>query len=446
MTTPTTDEKQLTYRIDGGHPIKGEITCLGAKNFVGKALVAALLTEEITELSNSPSIGEVDITVEMLESIGVKVVRKSDDRLIIDPKGINSSVIVQPQSGSNRIPILLLGALLHKFKEVTVPLLGGCRIGARRVDFHLQALRQFGAVVTDGEEGFMAQAHGGLKGTQIRLPYPSVGATETCLFLSVLAKGRTLISNAAIEPEIEDLMTMLQSMGAIIFRTAGRDIRVEGVEKLHGTRMHVLGDRIEAASWASLACATQGDITVHGVRPEILSTFLSYFQQIGGGVELMGPQSLRFFRRGELKPAVVETDVYPGFSTDWQQPFAVVLTQAEGTSTIHESVYENRFGYAEALRDLGAKIQLSSHCLGPVPCRFKDTNYNHSAMITGPTVLKSAGRIEVPDLRAGLAYVVAAAIAQGTTELAGISYLERGYGNIVPRLSALNLKIERLTV
>ena len=202
----------------------------------------------------------------------------------IDPQGIQSSIVPQPHSGANRIPILLLGALLHRFREVSVPLLGGCRIGARRVDFHLQALKKFGAVVKETEEGFTAEAPQGLKGTQIRLPYPSVGATETCLFLSVLAKGRTLISNAAIEPEIEDLMTMLQSMGAIIFRSAGRDIRVEGVPKLHGTRMHILGDRIEAASWASLACATDGEIIVRGVRPEILSTFLSYFQQIGGGV------------------------------------------------------------------------------------------------------------------------------------------------------------------
>jgi UDP-N-acetylglucosamine 1-carboxyvinyltransferase len=261
----------------------------------------------------------------------------------------------------------------------------------------------------------------------------------------VLAEGRSVITNAAIEPEILELITMLRAMGAVIFTSSGREIRIEGVKELKGTHMKVLGDRIEAASWASLACASNGEVTVHGIRPDTLGNFLSYYRQIGGGFELTGAESIRFFRQGELQPAIIETDVYPGFSTDWQQPFAVLLTQAHGISIIHETVYEQRFGYLKTLDILGAKTQLTTHCLGGLPCRFRDKNYEHSAIITGPTpFIASDQDIAIPDLRAGLAYVIAAAIAHGTSTITGVNYLERGYGNIVPRLASMNLKIQRI--
>jgi len=218
------------------------------------------------------------------------------------------------------------------------------------------------------------------------------------------------------------------------------------VKQLTGTRMEVLGDRIEAASWACLACASNGDVTVHGIRPDILGNFLSYFQQVGGGVELKGAESIRFFRKESLRSAIIETDVYPGFSTDWQQPFAILLTQADGISIIHETVYEKRFGYLKALDTLGAKTQVTTRCLGEAACRYRDKNYEHSAIILGPTPFTATASIAIPDLRAGLAYVIAAAIARGTSTIMGIHFLERGYGNIVPRLAAMNLKIERVAV
>src|SRR5260370_38849561 len=223
-------------------------------------------------------------------------------------------------------------------------------------------------------------------------------------------------------------------------------MRVEGVKELKGTRMDVLGDRSEAASWASLACASEGDVTVHGIRPDTLGNFLSYYQEIGGGIELVGPESIRFFRKEELRPAVIETDVYPGFSTDWQQPFAILLTQANGISIINETVYEHRFGYLKALDKLGAKTQLTTHCLGGTTCRYREFNYEHSAIIMGPTPFTAVDCISTPDLRAGLAYVIAAAVARGTTTVTGIELLERGYGNIVPRLAAMNLNIERVVL
>jgi UDP-N-acetylglucosamine 1-carboxyvinyltransferase len=440
------NKRTYAYNITGGQPVVGEIRCLGAKNFTTKAMVAALLGDTPTTLTNVPPIGDVTITAEMLESVGVTVARPDNGMLIIDGSTMSRSHVSTPHSGSNRIPILMLGALLHRFESVSVPVLGGDQIGKRSVDFHLEAVEQFGGTVEASDDGFVASRNGPLKGTHIKLPYPSVGATETCLYLAVLAEGRTTISNAAIEPEVFELITMLRAMGAIIFTSSGRDIRVEGVKKLRGTRMKAMGDRIETASWACLACASNGDITVHGIRPETLGNFLSYYRQVGGGFELVEASSIRFFREGALKPAFIETDVYPGFSTDWQQPFAVLLSQADGNSIIHETVHENRFGYLKALDTLGARTQLATHCLGSMPCRYRESNYEHSAIIIGPTPFTAVERIATPDLRAGLAYVIAAAVAKGTTQVTGVDMVERGYGDIVPRLAAMNLNIERLAI
>lgn len=434
----------IAYRIRGGHPVRGEIKTLGAKNFATKAMVAALLSEKPTTLANVPPIGDTDITREMLESVGVAVT-PDGDTMKIDPSVMRSSHVPTPHSGSNRIPILLLGALLHHWNEVFVPVLGGCKIGTRGVDFHLEAIRAFGGIIEETDDGFVARRYKKLHGARIQLPYPSVGATETCLYLGVLAEGRTVITNAAMEPEIFELITMLRSMGAIIFTTPNREIRIDGVSELSGTSMRILGDRIEAASWACLACASDGDITVNGIRPETLGNFLSYYQLVGGGIELKGVESIRFFRKGPIRPTMIETDVYPGFSTDWQQPFAVLLTQADGISVIHETVYEKRFGYLKALNKLGGKTQLTTHCLGSVPCRYLDHGHEHSAIIMGPTPFHNADEITIPDLRAGLAYVIAAAIAPGETLVTGIPFLERGYGDIVPRLAAMNLQIEKVT-
>ncbi len=440
------NQYQYAYIIKGGQPVVGEIRCLGAKNFTTKAMVAALLADTPTVLTNVPPIGDVTITKEMLTSIGVKVEFMTNGTLTIDPSSMSLSDVPTPHTGGNRVPILLLGALLHHFEKVSVPILGGDEIGARSVDFHLGAIRQFGGKVEETPDGYLAHRTEPLKGTHIKLPYPSVGATETCLYLGVLAQGRTTISNAAIEPEIFELITMLRAMGAIIFSSSGREIRIEGVKRLTGTRMEALGDRIEAGSWACLACASNGEITVEGIRPETLGNFLSYFQQVGGGVELVKANAIRFFRKDSLRPAIIETDVYPGFSTDWQQPFAILLSQANGISIIHETVHENRFGYLKALDKLGAKTQLTTYCLGGTACRYRESNYEHSAIIMGPTPFMAVDCISTPDLRAGLAYVIAAAVARGTTTVTGIELLERGYGNIVPRLAAMNLAIERVVL
>jgi UDP-N-acetylglucosamine 1-carboxyvinyltransferase len=449
MHTALADERQrdrLGYRITGAQPVVGEIRCLGAKNLATKAMVAALLGSSPTTLSNVPEIGDVDITLELLRSIDVSIQRRGAT-LCLDPAalgGRSERAIPTPHSGLNRIPILLLGALLHRSSSVHVPLLGGCRIGARRVDYHLEALRAFGAQVRETASGFEAHAPGRLQGATIALPYPSVGATETCLYAAVLAEGRSRILNAALEPEILELITMLRGMGAIVFTTAGREIRVEGVPELHGTRFEILGDRIEAASWACLACASDGDIVVRGIRPDTLGNFLPHFLQVGGGARLEDRESIRFTRSAPLAAAQIETDPWPGFSTDWQQPLAVLLCQANGISVIHETVYEDRFGYLQALARLGASVRLTDHCLGGGDCRYRHSGHRHSAILCGPAKLAAVPELAIPDLRAGLAYLIAAAIAEGTTTLTGVEYLERGYGNIAPRLQRMNVAIERV--
>jgi UDP-N-acetylglucosamine 1-carboxyvinyltransferase len=440
--------KAFSYKIVGGAPLSGRITCFGAKNFTTKAMIAALLGNSATTLTNVPPIGDVEITADMLRSLGVQVDwDKAQKTMRIDPTTASDAHVRQPHSGANRMPILMISALLHRFEEVSVPMLGGCIIGARGVDFHLDAIQDFGATIEETPEGYIARRKQRLTGAHFELKYPSVGGTETCLFLSVLAKGTSIVKNVAIEPEIMEIVTMLRAMGAVIFTDSGREFRIEGVEELTGCTMNCLGDRIETASWASLAAAVDGSITVDGIRPETLGNFLSSFRQAGGGFELLDSDSIRFFRAKTPKAIHLETDVWPGFSTDWQQPFALFLTQAAGVSVIHETVYENRFGYLNALKQLGASVQLTTHCLGNTICRFEGKGHQHSAIISGVTDLKAIETpLEIPDLRAGLAYVIAAALAKGTTHLKGVPMIERGYGDIVPRLKSLGLKIEKVEI
>ena len=437
----------IGYKISGGYPVVGKVRCMGAKNLATKAMVASLLSKEKTILNNIPAIGDVEITKYLLESSGVVIKNITKNSIEIDPGKLEEHEASLPDSRTNRIPILLLGVLLHKFGKAVVPTVGGDHIGKRNVDFHINAIKDFGAKVEKKADRYIAYADNRLKGCHVELPYPSVGATETCLFLSVLAEGTSVIKNIAIEPEIVELITMLRSMGAIIFLSSGREVMVQGVEKLKGTNIHIIGDRIEAASWASLACASDGSIEVSGIRPELLGNFLSYFAQVGGGYEFVDSETILFYRKQALKPVTIETDVYPGFTTDWQQPFAMILTQADGISVIHETVHEKRFGYLNILNQLGVTTEAVTACLGPTSCRYHGFDHYHSALIHGPAKLSSGIKpIKVPDLRAGLAYLIAAALAKGTTTLLDVEQIERGYGDLIEKLCDTNLKVKKFSV
>jgi UDP-N-acetylglucosamine 1-carboxyvinyltransferase len=330
-----------------------------------------------------------------------------------------------------------LAPLLHRAGRAQVPLVGGDPIGPRPVNFHLEALRQMGATIEYTDEYYTATApKGGLRGMPITLAYPSVMATETVILAGVLATGRTRIENAAVEPEIMDLVKFLQQMGAIVEFGANRVITVDGVHKLHGVHYSVLPDRLETASWANVAIATDGEIIVEGARQDEMVTFLNTIRRIGAEFEVL-PEGLRF-RRGKtgLYGIELETDTYPGFATDWQQPTVVSLTQAKGISVVHETVMESRFGYTEDLIRMGADIGVFAKCLGELTCRFRNRSQRHSAVIKGPTKLHGAD-VTIPDIRAGMAQVIAALVADGETKLTGIHHLERGYEHLWGKLRAI---------
>jgi UDP-N-acetylglucosamine 1-carboxyvinyltransferase len=300
----------------------------------------------------------------------------------------------------------------------------------------LDVLRNFGAVIDKADNGIRISAPNGLHGAKIELPYPSVGATEQVLLTSVRAEGVTELSGAAVEPEIMDLIAILQKMGAIISVDTDRVIRIEGVKSLGGYKHSALFDRNEAASWAAAALATHGDIFVGGARQQEMMTFLNVFRKVGGAFDIHD-DGIRFYHPGgDLQPVVIETDVHPGFMTDWQQPLVVALTQAKGLSIVHETVYENRFGFTDALVQMGAQIQIYRECLGGNPCRFGQRNFNHSAVISGPTPLHGAD-IRVPDLRGGFSHMVAALAAQGVSNVTNVQLISRGYEHFLAKLEAL---------
>ncbi|KQV08506.1 UDP-N-acetylglucosamine 1-carboxyvinyltransferase [Leifsonia sp. Root112D2] len=425
--------------IQGGRPLKGRIEVRGAKNLVTKAMVAALLGESPSTLRNVPDISDVRVVRGLLEVHGVKVIDGDEPgEFVLDPVNVESAHMadIDAHAGSSRIPILFCGPLLHRLGEAFIPDLGGCRIGDRPIDFHLEVLRRFGAIVEKLPSGIRMSAPNGLKGTKVELPYPSVGATEQVLLTAVRAEGITELKNAAIEPEIMDLINILQKMGAIITVDTDRVIHIEGVERLEGYNHTALFDRNEAASWAAAALATDGDIYVGGARQAEMITFLNVFRKVGGAFEIMD-DGIRFYHPGgELKPVVIETDVHPGFMTDWQQPLVIALTKAQGVSIVHETVYEQRFGFVDALVEMGATIQIHKECLGGHPCRFGQRNFNHSAVITGPSVLHGAD-IEVPDLRGGFSHLIAALSAQGTSTVSNVGIISRGYENFITKLQQL---------
>lgn len=435
--------------VKGLGRLEGNVKAAGAKNAMTKLLVASLLSDKKSFFRNVPNIGDVEITVNLCREIGSEVVwDKELGTIEIVTKELKTSYIPQRYCGANRIPILLIGALLGRTSDdIIIPTVGGDAIGKRSVDFHIDALTKLGASVEYREmkrEGaYLAHAHQGLHGNCISFSYPSVGATENALLASVRAKGLTVIKNAAIEPEIVDLILYLQKLGAHISFESDRTLRIEGTQSFHEVEHTVVTDRIEAASFGMAAIATQGRVFVENADHRNMITFLDKIREIGGGFQIKD-NGIEFFYQGPLKGGVlIETDVHPGFMTDWQQPFAVLLTQAKGTSVIHETVHENRFGYAHTLNAMGADIEHYPHCLGSKACRYATHNFLHSIIVKGSTPLVGKD-IAIPDLRAGFAYVMAALVATGESTISGAPYLDRGYENLVEKLTSLGADISRI--
>lgn len=432
-------------RIEGGNPLTGEVKVRGAKNLVPKAMVAALLGSTPSMLRNVPEIKDVQVVTDLVELHGVAVHNDvATGELTMDPTNVSlaNHADIDAHAGDSRIPILLCGPLLHTLGEAFIPDLGGCRIGDRPINYHLRVLEEFGAKIEKLPTGISMKAPSdGLKGAKIHLEYPSVGATEQVLLAATRAEGKTELTGAAIEPEIMDLIAILQKMGAIITVETDRQIIIEGVSELKGYTHNAMSDRNEAASWASAALATGGDIFVRGANQKEMSTFLNVFRKMGGGLDIQD-EGIRFFHPGtNLNPLFVETNVHPGFMTDWQQPLVVAMTQAQGVSVVHETVYENRFGFTDALVRMGATVQIHKDCLGPTVCRFGHQNFKHSAIITGKTPLRGAD-INVPDLRGGFSHIIAALTAEGTSSVTGVSVISRGYEHFVDKLQNLGAQFE----
>jgi UDP-N-acetylglucosamine 1-carboxyvinyltransferase len=436
------------YKILGKNPLKGTIETLGAKNSVTKCLVASLLTDEICLLTNVPNIQEVEVTIEMLESIGSKIHwdRKAHSISIHTPQ-ITSTTVANRFSGANRIPILLLGALIGRTNQpIKIPSVGGCQIGARPVNFHFDALKTLGVELYVQKEEqtdlYIAQAPKGLQGGVIRLDYPSLGASENALLAASWAQGTTYIHNISLEPEFLDLIHFIQKIGVIVSFVDDRTLKVQkGLHK--GVEHHLVSDRAYAASFAMLAYATEGEIFVKGARQEHLGNFLSILQQIKAPFLVQNDGILFRYTRPLEGSVSVETGPYPNFLTDMQQPLVTLLTQTKGCHQVHETVYEQRFGYTKTLIEMGGHISLSQNCCGELTCRFKNQDYMHSAFISGPTPLYGKD-IFIPDLRAGFAYVIAALTAEGTSTLQNIHYLRRGYGDLLIPLQSLGADISYL--
>jgi UDP-N-acetylglucosamine 1-carboxyvinyltransferase len=430
------------WQIEPNGPLVGEVEVAGSKNAVTKHMVAAMLGTAPSTITNVPDVGDVGITADILTSLGVGV-EIEGDRITIEPTATPGAHVPLEFTGLNRIPILLLGPLLHRNHEAFVPLVGGDRIGSRPVDFHIAALQAMGADIEAGSDGIVARADR-LRGARITLPYPSVGATESVLLTAVLAEGRTVIRNAAVEPEVTELALFLQRMGARIGFRPDRRIVVEGVEQLGGASTRLEGDRLEAFSYLVAGLMTGGRVRVAGCAQDRLVTAIDTLQAMGAHLEITDGWISAHAENG-LRPAAVQTDTHPGFMTDWQPPLIVLMTQAEGMSVLHETVYEDRLGYVEALKAMNAEIELFSTCLGGPACRFHDSSAIHSAVVRGVSKLQGA-EVTIPDVRAGFSSVIAAAVAEGPSLLHGIHHLERGYNRPFETLESLGLRLERVVL
>jgi UDP-N-acetylglucosamine 1-carboxyvinyltransferase len=425
------------WLIEPSGPLRGEVEVRGSKNAVTKHMVAAILGEGPSVITNVPEVGDVDITARILGAIGAGVERVGDS-ITITPPDEATSLVPLSFSGLNRIPVLLLGPLLHLTGEAFVPRVGGDRIGGRPIDFHVETLRALGAEIDVTEEGISARCQR-LRGGIIQLPYPSVGATESALLSAALAEGKTVIRGAATEPEVLELALFLQRMGARIELSPDRRIVIEGVPKLHGARTRLQGDRNEAFSYLVAGLLTGGQVGVVGCQQDRLVTAITTLMRMGATVEVDDVRMTASAPDG-LRAAAVQTEVHPGFMTDWQTPLMVLFTQAEGMSVLHETVYEDRFVYVPALQDMGGEIELFSTCLGGPACRFHESSYLHSAVVRGVSKLRGA-EVEIPDVRAGFSSVIAAAAAEGSSVLRGVHHLERGYHRPADQLRSLGLDL-----
>ena len=408
--------------INGGKELNGTIRVSGAKNASVAIIPAAILSDEEVTICNVPEITDTDALCDILDELNVKVSRASGS-LVIDPKDMINGEIKEEYSKKLRASYYFMGALLGKYKKVSMFFPGGCSIGARPIDLHLKGFEALGAKVTKNKNKYTVQAEE-LKGANIYLDIASVGATINIMLAAVKAKGRTVIDNAAKEPEIVNVATFLNNMGAHIVGAGTSTIKIDGVEHLHKCFHEIIPDRIEAGTYIIIGALCGNPIKVDNLIPDHIDSLLSKLEEIGINLEI-GRDYVLVSKQDKLKPTTIKTAVYPGFPTDLQQPFTVLLTQAKGTSKVVETIWENRFMHVPYLNDLGANITIK----------------NQTAVIEGKTELKGTD-VVATDLRAGAAMVAAALTAEGKTTISDVEHILRGYEQIIEKLNGVGASIK----
>ncbi|WP_296825208.1 UDP-N-acetylglucosamine 1-carboxyvinyltransferase [uncultured Megasphaera sp.] len=414
--------------IHGGKPLEGTVRVSGAKNAVLPIIVASMLGTTQSVLTEIPKLDDVHTVCEVITSLGVQIEQPQAGTLVIDASHLTSTSAPYDLVRRMRASFLVMGPLLARKGHAKISLPGGCSIGARPIDLHLKAFEAMGAVINLENGDIEASVENGLKGAQIYLDFPSVGATENVLMAASLAEGRTVLENAAEEPEIVDLATYLNSMGANIRGAGTNVIRIEGVKKLHGANHSVIPDRIEAGTFMVGAAMTGGNVYVENALSEHLKPLVAKLKEVGATVE-EDIDGIRVIGHKPLRPADIKTLPYPGFPTDMQAQFMALTTICQGTSVITETVFENRFMHVDEFKRMGAKIRIEGR----------------SAIVEGVPRLKGAD-VNATDLRAGAALVLAGLVAEGETKVGYLYHIDRGYDNLVQKLQRLGADIVRVNI
>lgn len=407
--------------INGGKILSGSVRISGAKNSAVALIPAAILSDDIVKINGVPNISDIKALEEILVYLGAKITNKNG-KIVIDTKEILNKEIPKHVSKKLRASYYFMSVLLGKYKKVSMYFPGGCNIGKRPIDQTLKAFRALGATVIENDNKYDIYADE-LIGNEINLDMPSVGATINAIFASVKAKGQTIINNSAQEPEIDNVIDFLNNMGADIKRDK-TSIIINGVEHLHSSEINVIPDRIEAGTYLILGALIGDNLKVENVIPEHISSLLDKFDEMGVNYKI-DKNSIIVSKTDNLKPVEVITKGYPGFATDLQQPFTVLLTQCDGVSHLTETIYENRFQNVEYLNSMGANIKINERTIE----------------ITGKTKL-TANTVKATDLRAGACMVLASLIADGKTIIEDINHVLRGYENIIQKLQNIGAKIE----
>jgi UDP-N-acetylglucosamine 1-carboxyvinyltransferase len=439
MTTSAPDplEQRRALRIRGGNPLRGEVTIGGAKNAALPLLAATLLTAEPCVLNNVPTLSDMRTMTQLLAALGAQVEYEPErHRVTVQAAKIATTDAPQELVAKMRASFLVAGPLLARCGQMTASTPGGCQLGVRPVDVDVRGFRQMGASIEANEQFISAVTAGqGLRGAGIYMDYPSHTGTENLLMAASLATGRTTIVNASCEPEIVALGNMLNRMGARITGLGSPNIAVEGVDRLHGVSETILPDRLEAGTYAIAAVVTGGEVQLNNINEPDMLPIRAKLEE--AGAEIWARPGSMLVRGGEpLKSVEVQTMPFPGFPTDLQAAFAVLMTQANGVSKLKERVFEDRLKYTDELNALGADIFVER--LGP-------TRYGNEAIITGPTPLHGA-RVRCHDIRAGAGMVLAGLVAEGETEVRDIYHIDRGYERMVPKLLGLGADIDEVTL